>query len=55
MTIEKIIIIILIILGFVAVLIPLFIDGMEIIGTILSLVLFVLVLPVLYYSRRKRA
>jgi len=53
---EQILAILLVVFGvIVAVLIPMFIDGMEVIGPILSVVLFLLVIPLIYYSRRKNA
>ena len=52
---EQIIMILLVVLGVLAALIPIFIEGMEIIGLLLSLLGFVLVIPLLQYSRRKKA
>ena len=55
MNVGQIIIVIFIILGVVVAVISWTIDGMELIGAVLSLVLFLLVIPVVYYSRRKGA
>ena len=52
---EQIIMFLLIVFGVLAALIPIFIEGMEIIGLLLSLLGFVLVIPLLHYSRRKKA
>ena len=55
MTNDKIVMILLVALGVLAASSSIFIDGMEIIGTLLSLSGFVLVIPVIHYSRRKKA